>query len=78
MKKNKEPTNFNWFAEDEILELFNLKDAEILQIRLIDEKGNDFIVKDVSDISISYTKENGELTLFTNVMNFMTHGISND
>ena len=78
MEKQDDKSNFIWVAEDKLLELFKLKEETIKQIRLIDAKGNEFIVKDVSDISLSYTKENNELTIFANVVDIMTQGLSSD
>lgn len=76
MKKQENKANFIWVAEDKLLELFGLKDEEVKQIRLIDDKDNEFIAKDVSDISMSYTKEKNELTIFINTIEMMVKGIS--
>ena len=76
MKKQENKANFIWVAGSKLVELFGRKDEEVKQIRLIDDKDNEFIAKDVSDISMSYTKEKNELTIFINTIEMMVKGIS--
>ena len=76
MEKQEDQSNFIWVAEDKLLELFKLKDETIKQIRLIDDKGNNFVSTDASDISISFTKENNELTIFVNTVEIMQEGLN--